>query len=149
MQQYQILQTYEDRAERLFERAWRLGQIKRILALFTGQSRLMPLLSDVEARADHIEREDPVRQAVRLENIIGTHGKLSFDRDFLPLQRRSKDRWMGICVAMQRDLISLPPISVIQVGDDYYVHDGHHRVSVARRLNYLYIDGNVTRWTVM
>jgi ParB-like chromosome segregation protein Spo0J len=28
--------------------------------------------------------------------------------------------------------VTLPPISVVQVGDGYAVRDGHHRVSVAK-----------------
>ena len=36
--------------------------------------------------------------------------------------------------------MSLPAISVVQVGDTYYVRDGHHRVSVARLLGEEYIE---------
>jgi ParB-like chromosome segregation protein Spo0J len=35
---------------------------------------------------------------------------------------------------------TLPPISVIRVGDRYAVRDGHHRVSVARALGAATID---------
>jgi hypothetical protein len=148
MDQYKISQTYQQKAESLFEQAWRRGQFKRILAIFTRQSRLLPMLSTIEDRAASIEVEELETQPVRVENIIGTQGKLSFDRDFLPLQRRSKDRWVGICMAMLRDAVTLPPISVIQVGEDYYVHDGNHRVSVAKRLRRLYLEADVTRWIV-
>jgi ParB-like chromosome segregation protein Spo0J len=30
--------------------------------------------------------------------------------------------------------ITLPPISVVRVGDGYAIRDGHHRVSVAKAL---------------
>jgi ParB-like chromosome segregation protein Spo0J len=30
--------------------------------------------------------------------------------------------------------VTLPPISVVRVGDAYAIRDGHHRVSVARAL---------------
>jgi hypothetical protein len=55
-----------------------------------------------------------------------------FDHEFRPaaLTRR---RWQSVWLAFHRGA-TLPPISVIQVGDDYAIRDGHHRVSVARTL---------------
>ena len=132
----------QDRAESLFERSWRKGQLKRIWAALTGQSRLIPLLSN-----HHSTDITPLGICeVRIEQIIGTEGKLSFDKDFLPLQRRSKSRWVSVAVAMMSDATLLPPIDTVQVGDDYYVRDGHHRVSVARALGHIYIDSEVTLW---
>ena len=37
----------------------------------------------------------------------------------------------------------LPSVELIQVGEVYYVSDGHHRVSVARALKYDFIDAVV------
>ncbi len=42
--------------------------------------------------------------------------------------------------------MALPPVDLIQLGDTYFVRDGHHRISVARALGYAYIDANVTVW---
>jgi hypothetical protein len=41
---------------------------------------------------------------------------------------------------------SLPPIDVFQVGEYYYVEDGHHRVSIAKRLKQEFIDAYVTQY---
>ena len=38
---------------------------------------------------------------------------------------------------------SLPPISVVQIGDANAIRDGHHRVSVAKALGALTISANV------
>ena len=38
---------------------------------------------------------------------------------------------------------TLPPISVVAVGDEYVLRDGHHRVSVARARGALTIDAMV------
>ena len=38
----------------------------------------------------------------------------------------------------------LPPISVFRVGDEHFVDDGHHRVSVAHPLAWRAIDAEVT-----
>ena len=37
----------------------------------------------------------------------------------------------------------LPPVELIQVGDIYFVRDGHHRISVARALGEEYIDAEI------
>ena len=55
-----------------------------------------------------------------------------FDDEFRP-SALSRGRWQSIWLAFHRGA-TLPPISVIQVGDDYAIRDGHHRVSVAKAL---------------
>ena len=57
-----------------------------------------------------------------------------FDPGFLPLNRRMRERWTRIYQAMVEG-DELPAIDVYKVDDRYYVIDGHHRVSVARRLD--------------
>lgn len=56
-----------------------------------------------------------------------------FDPGFLPLNRRMRERWTRVYVAMVEGG-ELPPIDVYRVDDKYYVIDGHHRVSVAKKL---------------
>ena len=41
-----------------------------------------------------------------------------------------------------------PPFRVVQVGDCYYVRDGHHRISVARLLGEEYIEAHVQVWQI-
>jgi hypothetical protein len=55
--------------------------------------------------------------------------------------------WLSVAVARQRGK-SLPPVKLIQVGDVYYVQDGHHRISVARALGQRDIEAEVTVWQV-
>jgi hypothetical protein len=45
--------------------------------------------------------------------------------------------------------IGLPPVELIQVGDLYFVCDGHYRISVARALSETHIDAEVVRWDVV
>jgi hypothetical protein len=40
----------------------------------------------------------------------------------------------------------LPPVELIQVGDVFFVRDGHHRVSVARAMGQEYAEAEVTIW---
>ena len=136
------------RANDLFESSWRQGQIKRLWAWLQGQSRQLPLLSDIEAQYTDVPVRELGLRPIRLDQIIGTQGKISFDKDFLPLQRRSKNRWVSVAVAVLTDATSLPPAEVVQVGEQYYVGDGNHRVSVAKALDNLYIDAEVTQWVI-
>jgi hypothetical protein len=62
---------------------------------------------------------------------------------FYPTQERSRTRWMGIALEKLpgRDL---PPVELIQIGDSYYVRDGHHRISVSRAMGQDFIDAEIT-----
>lgn len=131
----------------LFEWIYFKGQLMAWLAKLTGQSRLIPYLSNSEYDMTQIKVERLGLQPVRIEQIIGTIGRMNYDKDFYPLQRRDKKRWMSVAIAMMGDVTSLSPIEVIQVDDKYYTSDGNHRVSVARTLNKLFIDAHVTHWT--
>ncbi len=135
------------RAENLFDRNWFFAVIGRIWAMLIQQNVLPPTLADYTNNT-MIDSEDPDTRAVRLEDIVGTTAKLSFDRHFRPLQRRSKARWVGIAMTMMSDPLQLPPVDLVQVGEGYYIVDGHHRVSVARALGNLFIDARVIEWAV-
>ena len=50
---------------RLYERAWRRGQIYRIWAKLTGKPTQLPLLSDVRGRYSVIDTLTPARRPIR------------------------------------------------------------------------------------
>ncbi len=85
-------------------------------------------------------------QEIPLDRVVGSAAAPSktgdFDPGFLPINRRMRDRWTRIYQAMVEG-DELPPIDVYKVGDDYYVIDGHHRVSVARSLGRATINARV------
>jgi hypothetical protein len=56
-------------------------------------------------------------------------------------------RWLRVAAARDQGKV-LPPVVLVQVGDVYFVRDGHHRISVARTLGQLDIEGEVTVWHV-
>jgi hypothetical protein len=64
-------------------------------------------------------------------------GPRSFDHQVRPTAG-TRPRWQSIWLAFQRGA-PLPPIEVVQVGDDYAIREGHHRVSVAKALGALTI----------
>lgn len=68
-----------------------------------------------------------------------------FDREFHPTSCRSYSRWTSIFKARLAGK-PLPPVVLIKVGGEYYVRDGHHRISVASALGEQFIEAEVTVW---
>lgn len=114
----------------------------------TGRATL-PSLYDVHPAASSAPRRAVGIRSVPLDRIVGTMRRPSQNTaDFLPLPRlRGQNwqaRWQRINGAMDR-LAMLPPIELVQVGDDYYVADGHNRVAAARLADAVEIDADVTQ----
>jgi hypothetical protein len=79
---------------------------------------------------------------IPVPEIIGTlyrHG--DFDHQFRPLKKNLRDRWVNIYLLHEKE--GWPPILVHKVGENYYIEDGHHRVSVARVLGMAFIEAKV------
>jgi hypothetical protein len=73
-------------------------------------------------------------RVIPLAAVIGTVDVTDdFDARFRPAARHLAVRWEHVALAHRRG-VALPPISVIERPDGYYVVDGRHRVSVARAL---------------
>jgi hypothetical protein len=95
---------------------------------------------DALGRAGQVDRGLKV---VPLDAIVGTVDRAAdFDRGFRPTTTRLRSRWERIAAAQRRGE-ALPPISLFQVGELYFVRDGHHRVSVAKSLGRADIDAYV------
>ena len=86
------------------------------------------------------------RQWVALADIRGSEGRTKgFDDRFNPLSSQTRQRWQSVANAIE-DGVHLPPVELIQVAADYYVRDGHHRISVAAALGQAEIEAVVTQW---
>lgn len=82
-------------------------------------------------------------QVIPIDRIVGSVDKVrDFDPKFRPRSGDSRRRWERIAEAARRGE-PLPPIDVYQVGDMYFVRDGHHRVSVFRSLGLDLIEADV------
>jgi hypothetical protein len=87
-------------------------------------------------------------QPVSLDRICGTLGRTGdFDSRFHPLENRLRDRWVSIAIARSQNA-PLEAVALIQVGDCYFVKDGHHRISVARARGEAAIDAEIIVWEV-
>ena len=82
-------------------------------------------------------------QTVRVDQIAGSLNRYhEFDRVFLPASDALAARWQSVNRAFYEE-VSLPPVVLYKVRQVYFVVDGHHRVSVAREQNQIYIDAEV------
>jgi len=131
------------RARADFNSARAKAMFRELLALLTGRHNQLLAFDQV---ASKLRVGGPIYRGVktvRLDQIVGTVNRYhDFDRAFLPTQTFTADRWQRVSRAWYDD-ISLPPILLYQVGDIYFVVDGHHRVSVAREQGQEYIDAEV------
>ncbi len=83
-------------------------------------------------------------KVIPLDAIVGSVDKVrDFDRRFRPTSAVSRQRWERLARASRTGEV-IPPIDVYQIGDYYFVRDGHHRVSVARSLGIDLIEAKVT-----
>jgi hypothetical protein len=128
-------------AQRAFDKASRAARRHTLATRLRRRCLECSQLSVYDARTRRPAREGGVRE-IELEKIIATvepSRAEQFDRWFRPHGKRTRGRWERLWVAEQRGEI-LPPISVIKVGCEYAVLDGHHRISVARARGAVTID---------
>lgn len=131
-------QSRHDYARARFKAFWR-----GILAAMSGETNTLLSYDDIKEKL-HIG--GPIYRGVktvRVDQIVGSLNRYhEFDRAFLPLQDKTADRWQRVNQAFYNE-VSLPPVVLYQVGEVYFVVDGHHRISVAREQNQIYIDAEV------
>lgn len=128
-----------------FERERRIAAMQEILSYLTGKPTDLLSFSDVSRSLHRAGGSDRGLQDIPVDAIIGSVGRYhEFTRTFLPRQDADIDRWSRVKAAMIGDPFGLPPIEVYQVGEAYFVIDGHHRVSVARQLHMKQIQAHVT-----
>jgi len=122
-----------------FRQARQRAVVKQILSRLKGEQN--ELLSFDEVRK--LLRAQGSRQCglqeIPLDAIIGSVNRYEdFTREFLPLQNVSPQRWARVEI-MTNGVAGLPPIEVYKLGEAYFVIDGNHRVSVARKYGALTI----------
>lgn len=134
----------EHLANQDFDRAFRKAFWRKITSLLIGENNKLLPFDEVRERLPIKGQHYLGHQEVPIDKIIGSVGRYGdFDRAFLPIQTRTKERWLSIDQAHYNH-IHLPSIELIKMGDIYFVKDGNHRVSVARERGQEFIDAYVT-----
>ena len=117
-----------------FTRARRRARLRALGARLRSEHSSNRLLSfdDVRRELSANNRLYRGTRVVEVEEIIGSVGRWKdFDRSFLPARASVGQRWKRIDRAFQRGE-DMPPVELYEIGEAYFVVDGHHRVSVAR-----------------
>lgn len=139
---------YDKIAQNDFERAHSKAFWKKVRSWFTGGKNELVPYDAIRNRIPFRGQHDLGLQEVPIDQIIGSVGRfLDFDREFLPVQTRTRQRWENIDKAHYQDII-LPPVELIKIGEIYFVKDGNHRISVARERGQVYVDSYVTEIAV-
>jgi nucleotide-binding universal stress UspA family protein len=117
-----------------FRLARRKANLQKILARFSGRDVELLSYEEVRKKLKAFESGRRELKEIPLDSIIGSAGRYTdFTRSFLPQHDSDEDRWARVHTAMTSDT-GLPPIEVYQVGEAFFVLDGHHRVSIARQM---------------
>jgi hypothetical protein len=118
------------------------GRIDSLLGRLTGRSSRLLDLGAVQGRLEGRSAYAGTRP-VRISNIRGSESRCQdFDQEFNPRSEKNLGRWLSVAQAKLSGVV-LPPVELIQVGDNYFVRDGHHRISVAHALGEEYIDAEI------
>lgn len=139
---YNYLTTSASSGLSLFNQNLQRGRFAALLGRLLGRRLRLDSLD----RAANGNGRDGGLQTVAIRDIRGSEGRTNdFDRFFHPLQERSRDRWLRVLTAFENGL-TLPPVELVRVGEEYYVRDGHHRISVAAALGQVEIEAHVIEW---
>ena len=133
-------------AEADFLRARRLQVIAaltaRLLRKESGDRRVLSFQEVVDALG-LVDEVSLGRQMIAVDRIVGSVDRVrEFDPKFRPRKGLSRQRFERIDEAARRGE-PLPPIDVYQIGEIYFVRDGHHRVAVFRALDLPEIEADV------
>jgi hypothetical protein len=129
-----------------FNQLHRHARIKNVWARFRHQDQHLQDLFQAKETAGIKSSQDGGIQLVPINRIRGSEGRVhDFDAEFRPLKKHSRERWLNVAAARYMGQ-SLPPVTLVRLGCDYFVRDGHHRISVAKAMGQNEIEAEVTLW---
>lgn len=135
-------------AQQLYQRAYTWGWLSKVWANLTGQSHELLTLAQIGADEIIGNRYSTGLRTVPLNQIKGSQGRCrDFDRHFYPRSDYLASRWIRVATAWYLGL-ELPPAELVQVGEVYFVRDGHHRISVAKAFGQTEIIAEVRVWEI-
>jgi hypothetical protein len=89
--------------------------------------------SSIEQNLQHTHQRSRGIEAIPIDKIVGSLGRYNdFTDEFLPRKDRISAKYESVKEAVLAGK-NLPPIKVYQIFDSYFVIDGHHRVTVAKK----------------
>src|SRR5215210_3519722 len=135
----------QEQIDKDFHRALLKGSLHRWKDWLRRDTQHERLLSFDEAKSALVRSSQAYRgmRVVEVEKITGSVGRYKdFDGSFLPHKKSMSERWSRVDRAYHKG-VELPAVSLYKIGDEYFVRDGNHRVSVARYHRVVTIDAEV------
>ncbi|MCB0210687.1 MAG: universal stress protein [Anaerolineae bacterium] len=129
-----------------FHQARRQAALQELVGRFTGKSTKLMSFNDVREKLKSTGSVEKGVEEIPLDAIVGSCGRYEdFSRTFLPLRASDQERWARVqAYVQQKGIANMPPIAVYQIGNVFFVSDGNHRVSIARRMGETHIRATVT-----
>ena len=131
------LSTRRQSAIEIFNRLRRQALLRRFTSALLGNGAALDDFAALQPCLNPNRRYAGF-QDIPVSQINGSVGRSKdFDRSFRPLKKHLANRWAACYLFLQDG--NWPSIRVYRVGSQYFVEDGHHRVSVARSRGMSYI----------
>jgi uncharacterized ParB-like nuclease family protein len=118
----------------------------------SGQNRTRSIQNRTDSKQnfDHVRNAEKAYESVKrgvatipLDKIIGSVGRYTdFDQQFRLQGAGTDERLRSLTAAIQAGK-AIPPVSLYQIKDNYYIVDGHHRITAARNLGQSTIQANI------
>jgi len=113
--------------------------------LIGRDNKLLPFEEIRRGLGLHNQRNLGIK-TVKIDDVVGSVDRYKdFDKYFLPKKAHLMQRWASIHGAVSKD-IYLPAVKLYKISSVYFVLDGNHRISVARKIGAEYIDAEVTEF---
>lgn len=117
----------------------------RFFAKLMGKNASLPTFPDELQHGKGSKKSLGVKN-IRVDQITGTlHQCKDFDHKFRPIHKHLLARWVHTFISLNHDQWS--PILVHKLGEQYFVEDGHHRVSVARAVGMEFIEAKIWEYS--
>jgi hypothetical protein len=136
VEQVTHLAQARDRARQLYEQAYQKSWWEMVHSIFEGGIHRLLDLERFYATCTVVSCQDLAVRPVPIHQIRGSVSSTrscDFDANFRPLKTHDKERWLNVATACERG-VQLPPVTLVQIGNIYFVEDGHHRISVAQAM---------------
>jgi hypothetical protein len=137
------LDHFSARAADDFHKARNRELFSRILSLLKNEKDSLMSLQEIKVLLRPTSETYRGLRTVPIAKIVGSEGRYQdFNRYFLPRHNYLRGRWIRVDTAHHQQL-TLPPVTLYEIGGLYFVRDGNHRVSVGRLQNVEFIDAEV------
>jgi nucleotide-binding universal stress UspA family protein len=120
------------------------ANMQEIIARLRGKPVTLLSFEEIRQKLKAQVMGRKVLMDIPLDAIVGSVNRYDdFTRNFLPRRSVDGERWAGVLTATYNQL-GVPPIEAYQLGEIFFVSDGNHRVSVAKKMGAKTIQGYVT-----